>query len=186
MISGVYSITNNRNGKMYVGSAKRILNRWSVHVATLRAGNHHSAKLQNSWDKHGEDAFEFEILILCDPSHMTKIEQFCMDKFDSVRSGYNVLPFAGSNLGYKLSMKTKRTISRNAIRIAADPAERLRRSLRAKAQHRAGKFGQATWTKKPKYNPKSARAGTKALNSHIASQSSAEMSRRSYCRRIFQ
>ena len=58
-ISGIYKIVNTVNGKKYVGSAVDIKRRWQAHKLRLRKNNHHSPKLQNAWNKHGESSFTF-------------------------------------------------------------------------------------------------------------------------------
>jgi group I intron endonuclease len=158
-------IRNTVNGKMYVGSAKRLANRWSVHVATLKKGRHHSKKLQRAWNKYGARAFVFEVLITCDIKHAVKIEQDFMNKLDVVKNGYNVHPNARSALGRKHNKMTRARMSASAVLVASSVSERKRRSQRAKAQHVAGKFGQKTWTRPARYNPISAVAGAKALKS---------------------
>jgi len=62
MKSGIYKITNTTNGKFYIGSAKDIDWRWTIHKRDLRADRHCNQKLQHSWNYHGEDKFVFEIL----------------------------------------------------------------------------------------------------------------------------
>ena len=93
--------------------------------------------------------------------------------------------------GRKNSIGTKQKMSEAAKRVGADPAERKRRSDRAKKQHKQKNFGAHTWTEGPDYEKianKDARTdkNRERLRSHIAAQSSEEMSRRSYKRKIFQ
>jgi phenylalanyl-tRNA synthetase alpha chain len=75
-ISGVYSITNIKNKKRYIGSAVNIERRWMQHRSELRGGYHRSRYLQRAWKKYGEDAFRFEILATCDPDDLIAQEQF--------------------------------------------------------------------------------------------------------------
>ncbi len=97
------------------------------------------------------------------------------------------------HLGKHRSYSTKRKISNAAKRVGSDTEERKRRSERAKKQHQQGKFGRATWKteaevvdEKISNTLKRNKKNSKRLQSHIASQSSKEMSRRSYQRKIFQ
>jgi group I intron endonuclease len=62
MKSGIYKITNTINGKFYIGSSKNIEFRWNDHKQYLRGNYHVNPKLQNAWNKYGEDKFIFEIL----------------------------------------------------------------------------------------------------------------------------
>ncbi len=67
MNSGIYKITNMVNGKFYIGSSKNINNRWDNHKQYLRGGYHINPKLQNAWNKYGEDKFIFEIVEEVEP-----------------------------------------------------------------------------------------------------------------------
>ncbi len=58
----IYKIRNVVNGKFYVGSAADTRTRFRQHRKLLRKGKHHCKHLQNSWNKHGEDVFKFEII----------------------------------------------------------------------------------------------------------------------------
>lgn len=86
---GIYKITNIYNGKMYIGSSNNIDRRWKEHKTSLNKGIHHSAKLQNSWNKHGEDSFIFEVLEECDTEKLLYLEQFYIDKYRVYFEGYN-------------------------------------------------------------------------------------------------
>ena len=57
--SGIYAIINILNQKMYIGSTKCFRERFNEHHRYLKNNKHHSARLQNSWNKYGGDFFEF-------------------------------------------------------------------------------------------------------------------------------
>lgn len=105
--SGIYAITHTGSGKMYVGSAVNINKRKSVHIANLRAGSHHSIKLQNAWNKYGESLFEFKTLLVCDKKDLLFYEQRLIDGYDVANTGYNVCPTAGSCIGVKQTAEDK-------------------------------------------------------------------------------
>lgn len=105
--SGIYTICNTVNGKQYVGSAVNIERRLHEHRTRLRAGSHHSAKLQRAWLKYGEDSFAFGLIeMVTDKDRLIEREQFWIDSQDAVTGGYNVCPRAGSILGVKRSSET--------------------------------------------------------------------------------
>ena len=70
---GIYKITCTANNGFYVGSCKRFKERYRGHLASLRRGTHHSKKMQNCFNKHGETSFVFEVLEVMEGS--TELER---------------------------------------------------------------------------------------------------------------
>src|SRR3990167_7388607 len=115
MISGIYAIRNNINGKLYVGSTKSFKIRLKQHKSKLRHNVHCNNKLQHAWNKYGEDSFEFIRLIICDTNNLLMYEQRAIDIYDSVKNGYNLNPTAKSSLGIKMSDEGKEKRSKAMI-----------------------------------------------------------------------
>ncbi len=63
MARGIYKVINVVSNKFYVGSAEDFVKRKRTHWWRLRAGHHHNKHLQASWDKYGEAAFVFAIVV---------------------------------------------------------------------------------------------------------------------------
>ncbi len=59
---GIYQITNQINGRFYIGSTCQFKVRWATHRRELLKGNHCNAFLQNDFYKCGADAFVVEVL----------------------------------------------------------------------------------------------------------------------------
>lgn len=97
IVSGIYSITNTQNNKLYIGSSKNIEQRWRQHKNMLKGDRHHSAHLQNAWNKYGEDNFIFEIIEECNEDILIEREQYYIDLYSSADSlyGYNESEIAG-------------------------------------------------------------------------------------------
>lgn len=62
MAACIYMIVNRNTGKFYLGRSIDHKKRWADHRKTLRGNRHRNPRLQNSWNLHGEDAFDFAIL----------------------------------------------------------------------------------------------------------------------------
>lgn len=62
MEAGVYLISNNVNGKCYVGSTIHLNRRRLEHFSALANCKHVNAHLQNAYNKYGREVFDFEIL----------------------------------------------------------------------------------------------------------------------------
>ena len=104
---GIYKITNTENGKCYIGSSMNISNRWNQHKIDLNRKNHHSIKLQRSFNKYGEEKFKYEIVEEVSIEELLIREQFYINFFDSYNNGYNSVPTAGNNMGMIHSEETK-------------------------------------------------------------------------------
>lgn len=111
MKSGIYQIKNLITGKVYVGSALNLRQRWAEHQSTANRGIHRNRKLQAAWNKYGRDAFEFSILLYCEPHNLILYEQIVIDALDVIKLGYNLSPKAGSSLGVKLTDSARAKIS---------------------------------------------------------------------------
>lgn len=110
--AGIYQIEHNKLKKVYIGSSRDLKTRFVEHRANLRANKHVNKKLQNAWNKYGEDAFVFSILeVVEDSKNLLAREQFWMDKSDAAKRGYNILPTAGSCRGRVLTAEHKARIS---------------------------------------------------------------------------
>ena len=62
MARGIYKIINVVNNKFYVGSAVDLKRRKTRHFSELRNNKHSNGRLQNSWNKYGEQAFVFVVV----------------------------------------------------------------------------------------------------------------------------
>jgi len=76
--SGVYEIEI--AGHKYYGSSVNVDARKKNHISKLRSGNHRNQRLQRCFDKYGEDAIFFKILILCDEDSILEEEQKYLDE----------------------------------------------------------------------------------------------------------
>ena len=86
---GIYKIENKVNGKVYVGQSIDINARWKNHITLLNKGNHHNDYLQKSWNKYGENNFEFSIIEECLPEDRFKREKYWIDYYNTYEDGYN-------------------------------------------------------------------------------------------------
>lgn len=135
--TGVYEIRNSVNGKRYIGSAAvSFKERWWSHKGALRRGVHCNRHLQSAWRKYGESQFTFRILLLTTPADAVKYEQIALDFYQAAHSrhGYNLLPTAGSLLGYKATAETRRRIALAQMGRRMSPELRAAMSVRMKAR----------------------------------------------------
>ena len=96
---GIYKIINKNNGNFYIGSAAGKLGihqRFQDHKKTLRSNKHSNSYLQNSWNKHNEESFSFEIIEFCNKENCIEREQYYID---TLNPQYNICKIAGNTLG---------------------------------------------------------------------------------------
>lgn len=94
MNSGVYTITNLVNKKMYVGLAIDFDKRWDSHKNELRNNKHCNYHLQAAWNKYGENNFLFEILVECEEQFLYSEEHYWATILNvhNPKYGYNIQP----------------------------------------------------------------------------------------------
>ena len=79
-VSGIYQIKNLVNGKMYLGQSVDIRTRWWQHKSQLRLNKHINTYLQNSWNKYGEDNFEFSVIEFCEIDKLDEREIYWINE----------------------------------------------------------------------------------------------------------
>lgn len=136
MIGGIYEILNTVNGHRYVGHTSNFARRWREHRNALRRNGRRTRILQNAWNKDGEAAFRFNVLMLCENTDLVKYEQMHMD---GLAPEYNLAPAAGSCLGVKMSAEARARMS--IIRTGMRYPNRQRMAAETKARISASKLG---------------------------------------------
>lgn len=91
----VYEIRNTTKGKVYVGSTSRFAMRFTEHLRLLQGDNHHSRRLQFSYNKHGPSVFEMKVIeVVSHAAFLIAREQRWID-FHGFKNTYNASPVAG-------------------------------------------------------------------------------------------
>jgi hypothetical protein len=107
MRCGVYEIVHVESGRRYIGSAKHLGRRFSEHRKHLRRGQHHSRYLQAAWNKYGEAAFVFRLLLVCGEDMRREYEQRLLDGLNpEFNAAKNVLP------GVPIGEETRKVMSK--------------------------------------------------------------------------
>lgn len=88
---GVYKITNTVENKFYIGSTGSYAERVRTHRARLRDNRHHSAGLQEAWNRLGEGAFVFHLVEEVEPARtLEEAENKWLDAWVGTDACYNV------------------------------------------------------------------------------------------------
>lgn len=95
---GIYRIKNLVTGRVYVGSSSNIYRRMIMHRRDLVNDCHDNGHLQNSFNKHGIDNFDYTVLETVKLEDLTVREQYWLDRYTDV---YNIREICESNQGIR-------------------------------------------------------------------------------------
>jgi len=173
MRSGIYSITNKKDGKRLIGSTKNFENRVRYHRHLLRKNKHDNPKVQNAWNKHKEENFFFEFIEDVELDLLLEVEQSYLDDIfiHKKYEAYNLNPFSnrGPDLtgrimpeehkqkisaalaGTPRSPETRAKISQSHMGITPSPEARERMSEAKKGSTPWNKGG-SSWAKGQKFS----------------------------------
>lgn len=111
MVGFIYKITNINTGKVYIGQTTQPpTKRCKGHFKALRRGVHHSQYLQRSFNKHGESAFEFEVIDVVSSDKLDEYEIYYIEYYNSFKDGYNMTMGGGGHLGVEMTESTKQKL----------------------------------------------------------------------------
>lgn len=89
-MSYIYVITNDINGKQYVGKTNwTIEKRFKEHLKDRRRAQFEKRPLYNAMNKYGIEHFSIEQLEECDESVVNDREIYWIKKLDTYKNGYN-------------------------------------------------------------------------------------------------
>ena len=87
---GIYLITNNINGKKYIGQSRNLIKRWNHHKDEARH-NRSTLLIHNAMREYGIDNFSFDILFECPIDMLDVWESDMIRLYDTfVPNGYNI------------------------------------------------------------------------------------------------
>ena len=117
---GIYKITNNINGKIYIGQSVNIQQRWCQHKWEYKKENRleYNSIIHKAFRKYGIENFSFEIIEECSPNLLDEKERYWISKLKTLQpNGYNVMEGGQGKRGkIQLCADCGKVISRNSIR----------------------------------------------------------------------
>lgn len=105
---GIYAIKNKINNKIYIGQSIDIESRLNKHLYLLNVVKDDSRHLQRSWDKYGEENFEFQIVeVLNRKEELNGREIYWIDFYKTANRtyGYNISGGGGNMLPSKETLE---------------------------------------------------------------------------------
>lgn len=150
----IYCIRNVVNGKMIIGqTVQSAPRRWADYKCALKRGNYANSYLQRSWNKYGENVWEFEMIEECDTiEKLNQQEIYYINELNTMAPhGYNLKPggrnpghlteehkekIRQANLGKRLSPDHKRKISQSLMGHVVSHESRMKISQSSKGYSR--------------------------------------------------
>lgn len=136
MYSGIYTITNKLDGKIYVGYTKHLSQRKWEHMSRLAYNTHTSAHLQNAVNQYGIENFEYETLEEYPEKLLVAMEHYWCNMLDThnPERGYNILPTnpEGENKRMSEYTKGKIRVARAKQIITEDHKRKISQSLKGR------------------------------------------------------
>lgn len=109
------------NGKIYIGQSSNLQKRKNQHFNELRKGTHGNIYLQRSFNKYGEDSFNYQILTEGDftDEELNELECMYIQLFGShlhtQGRGYNLAFGGNTRRGFKHTIETRKKMSESRI-----------------------------------------------------------------------
>ncbi len=138
MKSGIYTITNLANGKIYVGASKNMQSRRNRHFSMLQSGTHFNEYLQKDYDSFGIENIRFEVIEECLPEYLFSMENYWCIMLDThnPENGYNILITNPTKHG-KHSERTKEKIRKSGLKyFEENPEAGAKHSQRLKEHYK--------------------------------------------------
>lgn len=105
---GIYKITNNLNGKSYIGQSVDIKRRWNEHKRNIGSNKN---PMYLDFEKYGLDNFSFEILEECEITKLDEREIYWISNYNTYKQGYNLTTGGKSNRSYIFTILPVDTIN---------------------------------------------------------------------------
>lgn len=127
-ISGIYTITNLINGKIYVGYSSDLFQRKREHKRDFKYKKHGNDYIQKAVNKHGIDNFKFEILEECDKEFLCSQENYWCNMLNTHNRefGYNIAPTSPNcRCGHSEYTKLKLSVSKKGVKLSEEHRKRI-------------------------------------------------------------
>ena len=87
-LSGIYKITNQLNGKIYVGQSQNVYEREAEHFTALRRKKHPNKEMQRDWNKNNR-GFLLDVIEFCPLCSLNDREKYWIEELNTIEKGYN-------------------------------------------------------------------------------------------------
>ena len=89
-LTGIYKITSLLDGRVYIGQAVDIADRWRTHVKCGVGIDAPQTKLYSAMQKDGVENYTFEVLLECPAAKLNEEEKYWINFYQSNKYGFNM------------------------------------------------------------------------------------------------
>ena len=148
---GIYLITNNINGKKYIGQSRNLVKRWNHHKDEARH-NRSTLLIHNAMREYGIDNFSFDILLECPIDMLDVWESDMIRLYDTFApNGYNIRD-GKKGITEEERLKSSERMKENNPMKNPDIAERVRNKLKGTHHNRVTEYQIEVTKKRMKEN----------------------------------
>lgn len=106
-VSAIYKITNEQNGKVYIGGSSNVRDRRQQHNRELEHGSHHVTEMQKDYNNY-PDSFRFDVIEYCSAEDLVELERKYIADYDAMNPTHGYNRESGGNANKKISDETKK------------------------------------------------------------------------------
>lgn len=106
-VSAVYKITNEQNGKVYIGGSSNVRDRRQHHEWDLEHNRHANKALQEDFNNY-PDSFRFDVIEYCSEEDLVDLERKYIAEYDAMNPAHGYNRESGGNADKTISDETKR------------------------------------------------------------------------------
>lgn len=106
-VSAVYKITNEQNGKVYIGGSSRLRDRRQQHKWNLQHGVHSNKAMQEDYNNY-PDSFRFDVIEYCSEEDLVDMERKYIAEYDAMNPTHGYNRESGGNAEKTISDETKK------------------------------------------------------------------------------
>lgn len=106
-VCAVYKITNEQNGKVYIGGSSNVRDRRQQHNWEFEHGSHHVTEMQKDYNNY-PDSFRFDVIEYCSAEDLVELERKYIAEYDAMNPAHGYNRESGGNKDKTISDETKK------------------------------------------------------------------------------
>lgn len=126
-MKGIYKITNEVNGKSYIGKSSNIEERWKYHLSHYNCITNYDKPLYRAFRKYGKEHFSFEIIeIMNEDDYNNKSNEreiYWISYYNTYHFGYNATKGGDGGLTYDMQERFGKLTKEEVLYIRQKYAE---------------------------------------------------------------